>query len=140
MSELADIVKKNLEESTRTLIAVFDDSMPVAFQLDVGLAFDRQVEAAFKNAAAIYIAKVNNHNAFSAQISKETSFEAAKKEANELDLPIEKYTVQSLIRYQLGQVAVNKFNIHQYKREFLKKGNLVMAEFIQQAINDKVFI
>ena len=136
--QLANTIKKNLEESTGTLIAVSDKSI-TAFQLNVGLAFDCQVEEAFKNADTIFMAKENNSNAFSAQVGR-VSFEAARKKANELKLPATKGTVQNLIRHQMGQVAVNKFTIHQYKRQFLKKGNLVMAEFIQKAINDHAFI
>lgn len=137
ISEIANIVKKNLEENTRTLVAVSHSGLTV-FQLDVGMSLSGQLDNTFQKSNKIYLVTVNKDNIFKAKVAK-ISYGLAKKKAKELNLPAKKSIVQNLIRSHLGKVAVNKFNIRQYKLLFLNKGNEVMSNFIDKAIMDREF-
>ena len=136
-TQLAKMVKENLEEGSRTIIAVSDNAL-ISFQLDVGLAFKGKIDSGFQKADSIYLVTTDKDNTFKAKIAL-IPYKTAKRKANELDLPPKRTLVQSLIWFHNGTVAVNKFNIHQYKQDFLNKGNQVMADFINKAILNNEF-
>lgn len=137
VDSIAIMAKKNLEEGTRTLLST-SKSAVVSFQLDVGLAFKGKLDKGFEKSDAIYLITTDKDNTFKVKVTK-ISYKLAKRKANELDLPAKKYIVQNLIWNQKGKVAINKYNIHQYKEEFLAKGNQVMANLIERAIANNEF-
>lgn len=138
LTQLSKLIKKNLEQSSRTMIAVSSNTI-TAFQLDIGLCFSGTLARFFENADAIYLAKPSRDNTFKADVSKIT-YKKATIYGSQLDLPPKKSIVQNLIWKHKGVVAVNKNNIRLYKEEFLKLGNKVMANLIDNAIKNNEFI
>jgi len=134
---LSLLIKKNLEENTRTLLAISEKKV-IVFQLDIGLALTGNLDKVFFNSSNIYLASTDKNNMFKVKLTN-ISYALAKNKSKELNLPAKKSIVQSLIRNQMGRVAVNKFNIREYKQLFINKGNEVMANLIQNAIKNNEF-
>ncbi|MBD0788149.1 hypothetical protein HUO09_17480 [Vibrio sp. Y2-5] len=136
VTRISNIITRNLNESTRTLLAVSADNI-VAFQLDVGLNF-KEFENEFAVAEVIFTVSTSKDDSFKPTFIK-TTYNQAVKKANTLTMPITRNAVTSMIHYHKGKVPVNGSTISEWYKDFLKAGNHAMATYLNAAIINKVF-